>query len=173
MRRCMRYPAAAFCAAGLALARVLSAGAASARTASTRTAADAGQAAAKTVSALPVTYSFATGFAGNFAAPAASPPGANNFSCHPGAAHPYPVVLVHGTFGNMNDNWQRAAPGPEPVRYPVTARRDRLVPPLSRGRSSMVEPQPSKLVMPVRSRSPAPSVPVQVRGMIGRLLASL
>jgi hypothetical protein len=37
----------------------------------------------------------------------------------------------------------------------------------------MVEPQPSKLVMPVRSRSPALSIPMQVRGMIGRLLASL
>ena len=35
-------------------------------------------------------------------------------------------------------------------------RPDRLVQPPSRGRSSMVEPQPSKLVMPVRSRSPAP-----------------
>jgi hypothetical protein len=45
--------------------------------------------------------------------------------------------------------------GPEPVRYPVTARRDLRVAP-SRGRSSMVEPQPSKLVMRVRFPSPAP-----------------
>ena len=35
---------------------------------------------------------------------------ANNFSCHPSAAHPYPVVVVHGTFGNTNDNWQAASP---------------------------------------------------------------
>src|SRR5450755_882469 len=33
-----------------------------------------------------------------------------------------------------------------------------------RGRSSMVEPQPSKLVMPVRSRSPALTTASQVRG---------
>ena len=50
----------------------------------------------------------------------------------------------------------RAAPGPKPVRYPVTARRDLRLPPPSRGRSSMVEPQPSKLVMRVRFPSPAP-----------------
>jgi triacylglycerol esterase/lipase EstA (alpha/beta hydrolase family) len=29
--------------------------------------------------------------------------GANNFSCRPSQAHPFPVVLVHGTFGNASD----------------------------------------------------------------------
>jgi triacylglycerol esterase/lipase EstA (alpha/beta hydrolase family) len=42
------------------------------------------------------------------AAPAV--PGANNWSCRPGAAHPRPVVLVHGTFANGSVNWPVAAP---------------------------------------------------------------
>ena len=40
----------------------------------------------------------------------ADPPGANNFSCKPTARHPRPVVLVHGTAGNKNTNWQTYAP---------------------------------------------------------------
>ncbi|MEU9196959.1 esterase/lipase family protein [Streptomyces hundungensis] len=36
--------------------------------------------------------------------------GWNNYSCRPSAAHPRPVVLVHGTFGNGTDNWLALAP---------------------------------------------------------------
>jgi triacylglycerol esterase/lipase EstA (alpha/beta hydrolase family) len=36
--------------------------------------------------------------------------GWNNFSCHPSAQHPRPVVLVHGTFANGTDNWVAFAP---------------------------------------------------------------
>jgi triacylglycerol esterase/lipase EstA (alpha/beta hydrolase family) len=37
-------------------------------------------------------------------------PGANNWSCRPGSAHPRPVVLVHGTFANGSVNWLTIAP---------------------------------------------------------------
>lgn len=40
----------------------------------------------------------------------ASPPGANDWSCKPSAAHPEPVVLTHGLLANRNDNWQTFAP---------------------------------------------------------------
>jgi triacylglycerol esterase/lipase EstA (alpha/beta hydrolase family) len=57
---------------------------------------------------LPVIYNGIYGYA--HASPTASPPGANNWSCKPSAAHPYPVILVHGTFGDMSDSWQALSP---------------------------------------------------------------
>jgi triacylglycerol lipase len=58
----------------------------------------------------PVPYTFLT--AALLAAPNADadPPGANDWSCRPSAAHPEPVVLVHGLGGNKNTNWQTYAP---------------------------------------------------------------
>lgn len=59
---------------------------------------------------LPVRYDFtlsAVAAGGNVDA---DPPGANDWSCRPSATHPEPVVLVHGTGGNKNTNWQTYAP---------------------------------------------------------------
>lgn len=60
---------------------------------------------------LPVKYSFSAGIAYTMQhGTTASPPGANDWSCKPSAAHPYPVVLVHGTLGNMADSWNALSP---------------------------------------------------------------
>ncbi|MER5718591.1 alpha/beta fold hydrolase [Streptomyces sp. NPDC002132] len=41
---------------------------------------------------------------------ASSQGGWNDYDCRPSAAHPRPVVLVHGTFANSVDNWLSLAP---------------------------------------------------------------
>ncbi|MBT3151797.1 alpha/beta fold hydrolase [Streptomyces sp. CHD11] len=48
--------------------------------------------------------------AANAQAAAAPSSGWNDYTCVPSAAHPRPVVLVHGTFGNSVDNWLGLAP---------------------------------------------------------------
>jgi triacylglycerol esterase/lipase EstA (alpha/beta hydrolase family) len=72
--------------------------------AATALAVTAGPAAAS----LPVIYNGTLGYA--HVSPTASPPGANDFSCQPSAAHPRPVILVHGTFADMSDSWQALSP---------------------------------------------------------------
>ncbi len=58
----------------------------------------------------PVPYNFGAGILAATLHPGSSPPGSNDWSCRPTTAHPYPVVLVHGTFGNMTDSWQALSP---------------------------------------------------------------
>jgi triacylglycerol esterase/lipase EstA (alpha/beta hydrolase family) len=49
------------------------------------------------------------------------PPGANDFACKPPPRHPYPVVLVHGTYLNMTNSWTALAPALERLGYCVFA----------------------------------------------------
>jgi triacylglycerol esterase/lipase EstA (alpha/beta hydrolase family) len=42
--------------------------------------------------------------------PGSMPPGMNLWSCKPSADHPYPVILVHGTFANEAFSWQALSP---------------------------------------------------------------
>ena len=64
--------------------------------------------AAPAAAQLPVVYNGLLGY--SHTSPSASPPGANDWSCRPSAAHPRPVVLVHGTFADMSNSWQAISP---------------------------------------------------------------
>ncbi len=59
---------------------------------------------------LPVPYSFLLPAVVAGLGIDANAPGSNDWSCKPSAAHPTPVVLVHGLTGNKATNWQTYAP---------------------------------------------------------------
>ncbi|MCX4879759.1 MULTISPECIES: alpha/beta fold hydrolase [unclassified Streptomyces] len=71
------------------------------------------------LAALLMTAAIATVPATTAHAAATSSHGWNDYSCKPSAAHPRPVVLVHGTLANSVDNWLGLAPYLEDRGYCV------------------------------------------------------
>ncbi|MEW2300981.1 alpha/beta fold hydrolase [Streptomyces sp. NPDC006655] len=71
------------------------------------------------LTALLLAASVATVPAATAHASSAPSTGWNDYSCHPSAAHPRPVILVHGTLGNSVDNWLSLAPYLEDRGYCV------------------------------------------------------
>lgn len=59
---------------------------------------------------LPVEYNFLSGIPAELTHPGGSLPGSNDSNCKPTAAHPNPVILVHGTGGAQQTNWGTYAP---------------------------------------------------------------
>lgn len=67
------------------------------------------------------TASAPAAFVGGTLQPEASPPGANDWTCRPTAAHPRPVVLLHATFTNAHMNWSMLSPQLKNAGYCVFA----------------------------------------------------
>src|SRR4051812_48907559 len=56
-----------------------------------------------------------------YLSPGIPPPGADDPGCRPARAHPYPVILVRGTFGDMTVSWNAVAPALESRGFCVWA----------------------------------------------------
>jgi triacylglycerol esterase/lipase EstA (alpha/beta hydrolase family) len=88
--------------------------------------------------------------------PDRSPAGADDFGCKPSAAHPYPVILVHGTFANAFDSWSGLAPVLKNAGYCVFA--------LNYGES-----KPHALM---KATAPVPDSAGQLAAYVDRVLAA-
>jgi hypothetical protein len=54
-----------------------------------------------------------------YVAPGISPLGSNDWDCRPSASHPYPVVLVHGTFADMTVSWNLITRSTKAASWPA------------------------------------------------------
>jgi pimeloyl-ACP methyl ester carboxylesterase len=104
------------------------------------------------------------------AAPAGAqaPPGANDFSCRSAAP---PVILVHGTFGDMTVSWNLFSPGLKQAGYCVFALDlvRRGMAPIDRSADKL-----AAFIDEVRTRTGAPTVSLvghSQGGMLGRYVA--
>src|SRR5919106_1431813 len=103
-------------------------------------------------------------------APGVPPPGANDFDCR-SAAHPVPVILVHGTFGDMTVSWNLVSPALKAAGYCVFALD------LVRRAMAPIDQSADKLaafIDEVRTRTGAPTVSIvghSQGGMLGRYVA--
>ena len=69
-----------------------------------------GGAPASAAAPLPVPPTFFSGIGPELMNPGGDLPGVNEWDCQPSAAHPNPVILVHGTAGGAQTNWGPMAP---------------------------------------------------------------
>ncbi|MBO0805288.1 MAG: alpha/beta fold hydrolase [Nocardiopsaceae bacterium] len=111
----------------------------------------------------PVVYSGASAAAYAAAHPGTSPAGSNDWSCKPSAAHPYPVVLVHGTIENMTYNWYTLSPLLADEGYCVFALNYGQEPGIHVGLPGAAEPG---------GVGPIPASARQLKGFINKVLAA-
>ncbi|MET4921798.1 alpha/beta fold hydrolase [Streptomyces sp. PSRA5] len=64
---------------------------------------------------------FSAAFTRSRTDPEMPPPGADDWACVPSAAHPRPVVLIHGTWANAYANWAGLSPVLKQAGYCVYA----------------------------------------------------
>ena len=103
-------------------------------------------------------------------APGVPPPGANDFDCR-STAHPVPVILVHGTFGDMTVSWNLVSPALKAAGYCVFALDlvRRAMAPIDRSADKL-----AAFIDEVRTRTGAATVSIvghSQGGMLGRYVA--